>query len=189
MLPISVNTPQQPHLSAVPGDIDAACRGDERAFERLYRANAGRVYALSLRLTGNKQRAEDLVQSAFIRAWKGLKGFRGDSSFSTWLHRLTVNTFLLDDRGDRRRALRELSDDSADEMAVSSPQRSVDIESRIDLERAIALLPEGARVAFVLYDIYGYTHDEIGGMTGIATGTVRAQLHRARRRLKEILER
>jgi len=170
-------------------DVRAAQAGDAEAFGRIYRAEAGRIHALALRLTGDPQRAEELVQDAFVRAWRKLPSFRAESSLATWLHRLTVNVFLLDDRGVRRRALREILDDDLAERA--GPRRSIgeDVEDRIDLERAIARLPEGARVAFVLFDVYGYSHEEIAAEAGVAAGTIRVQLHRARRRLREELDR
>jgi RNA polymerase sigma factor (sigma-70 family) len=175
---------------AVPmDDLRAAQRGDADAFERLYRAHVGRVHLLALRLTGDTARAESLTQDAFVRAWRKLATFRGESSLATWLHRLTVNVFLLDERGDRRRSGRELTDAPLD--ALDGPRRheALDLDDRMDLERAIARLPEGARLAFVLHDIQGYTHDEIAALSGVASSTVRVQLHRARRRLMEELDR
>lgn len=178
-----------PHSPPPADDLRAAQAGDAEAFGRLYRAEVGRVHALALRLTGDAQRAEELVQDAFVRAWRKLPSFRAESSLATWLHRLTVNVFLLNDRGARRRALREIPDEDLAEHA--GPRRSAahDVEDRVDLERAIARLPEGARVAFVLFDVYGYSHEEIAAEIGVATGTIRAQLHRARRRLREELDR
>jgi RNA polymerase sigma-70 factor, ECF subfamily len=186
MLPLPVPLPSEDR-SPPPSDLRAAQAGDGLAFERLYRAHVGRVHALALRLTGDPARAEELVQDAFVRAWKKLTSFRGESSFATWMHRLTVNVFLLDARGARRRALRELPAEEAAEAAGPRRAAHLDHEDRMDLEQAIARLPEGARVAFVLYDVYGYSHDEIAAMSGVATGTIRAQLHRARRRLLEAL--
>lgn len=170
-------------------DLRAAQAGDGPAFERLYRTHVGRIHALALRLTGDPTGAEELVQDAFVRAWRKLTTFRGESSFATWMHRLTVNVFLLDTRGARRRALRELPSDAATDRPGPRRPAHLDDEDRMDLERAVARLPEGARVAFVLYDVYGYSHDEIAAMSGVAAGTIRAQLHRARRRLLEELDR
>ena len=169
-------------------DLRAAQTGDTEAFGRIYRAQVGRINALALRLTGDAQRAEELVQSAFVRAWQKLPSFRGESALSTWLHKLTVNVFLLDDRGQRRRSLKELPEEAAPEPMTAQRPPAMSHEDRIDLERAIAKLPEGARVAFVLHDIHGYDHNEIAAMCGLAAGTIRAQLHRARRRLQEALE-
>jgi RNA polymerase sigma-70 factor (ECF subfamily) len=188
MLPLPVRQPSE-DLSAPPSDLRAAQAGDGLAFERLYRAHVGRVHALALRLTGDPARAEELVQDAFVRAWKKLPSFRGESSFATWMHRLTVNVFLLDARSVRRRMLREIPDDGVADSAGTRRAVHLDQEDRIDLEQAIARLPDGARVAFVLYDVYGYSHDEIAAMSGVAAGTIRAQLHRARRRLLEALNR
>ena len=169
-------------------DIRLAQRGDMAAFERLYRANSGRVTALSLRLTGDRQRAEELMQDTFVRAWEKLESFRGESSFSTWLHRVTVNLFLIGQRSDSRRVARVESDSNIDELPVAN-FGSGNPGDRIDLERAIARLPAGARTAFVLHDVEGYKHDEIAAMSGIAAATVRAQLFRARRMLMEALNR
>lgn len=175
--------------SEPPDDLRLAQSGDAEAFGRIYRAQAGRIHALALRLTGDARAAEELVQDAFVRAWRKLGSFRGESALSTWLHRLTVNVFLLDARGGRRRALRELPEEEAPVAAQTARGPALAPEDRIDLERAVARLPEGARVAFVLHDIHGYTHEEIAAMAGVAAGTVRAQLFRARRRLQQELDR
>lgn len=169
-------------------DVRAAQRGDVAAFERLYRAHAGRVTALCLRLTGDRQRAEELMQDTFVRAWEKLGSFRSESTFGTWLHRVTVNLFLVADRGDRRRLARVEPTEALDDLPAVVLARD-DPAERIDLERAIAALPEGARMAFVLHEVEGYRHDEIAAMSGIAPATVRAQLHRARRLLMEALNR
>ncbi|MCE9601858.1 MAG: RNA polymerase sigma factor [Gemmatimonadetes bacterium] len=180
------------HLPATPSDrpddVRLAQNGDTEAFARLYRLHVGRINALALRLTGERRKAEELVQDAFVRAWQKLGTFRGESALPTWLHRLTVNVFLLDDRSDRRRALRELPEESAPESMAAIPRPAMETEDRIDLERAIARLPDGARIAFVLHDIHGYDHAEIAAMSGVAPATIRVQLHRARRRLKEMLD-
>ncbi|MGH7718783.1 MAG: RNA polymerase sigma factor, partial [Gemmatimonadaceae bacterium] len=161
--------------------------GDVDAFEPLYRMHAGRVYALCLRMSGDTVRARELVQDVFVRAWERIGTFRGESLFSSWLHRLAVNLVLQEDRGARRRWARvETRDDatlSAHAMRDGSP------EQRLDLETAIAALPPGARRVFVLHDIEGYTHEEISRLTGSAAGTLRAQLFRAHRLLKEALAR
>ena len=182
--------------------IDRARSGDVAAFEHLYRREVGRVYALCLRMTADGIRARELTQSVFVRAWDRLSSFRGDSQLSSWLHRIAVNEVLIEARADRRRRARVvLAEDEAPEHGISSsgarPDASVfsgitqptDTESRIDLERAIAALPPGARTVFVLHDIEGYRHEEISRMTGSAEGTLRAQLHRARKLLMEALSR
>ncbi len=165
--------------------ISRAQSGDERAFERLYRENLGRVYALCLRMTGDRTDAEELTQEAFVRAWRKIGSFRGESAFSTWLHRLTVNLVLTEFRSRSRRNERvSLTDDLAQH---DTPARAAAPRERVDLEQAIASLPDGARHVFVLYEIEGYKHDEIASMMGIASGTTKAQLHRARRLLREAL--
>ncbi|MFI5311898.1 MAG: RNA polymerase sigma factor [Gemmatimonadales bacterium] len=174
--------------SATVDDVRAAQRGDVAAFERLYRSHVGRVTALGLRLTGDRRRAEELMQDTFVRAWERLGSFRNESSFGTWLHRVAVNVFLVAERGDVRRIARVEATGGLEDLPGAATS-SGDPGDRIDLERAIALLPEGARTAFVLHDIEGYKHEEIAAMAGIAAGTVRAQLHRARRLLMEALDR
>jgi RNA polymerase sigma-70 factor (ECF subfamily) len=159
------------------------------AFEVLYRAHAGRVFGLCLRMTADQQQAKELTQDVFVRAWEGLTAFRGDSAFGSWLHRIAVNVVLMGARADRRRLARvalagDLEDDTVDGLAMT-----VDVEQSIDLERAIAALPPGARRVFVLHDVHGYRHEEIARITGNAEGTLRAQLHRARRLLMEALSR
>jgi len=182
--------------------IERARAGDVSAFEHVYRREVGRVYALCLRMTADSVRARELTQSVFIRAWDRLASFRGDSQLSSWLHRIAVNEVLIDARTERRRRARVVlaDDESMDDAPDGSGSRhgaaaglgitpAVDTESRIDLERAIAALPPGARTVFVLHDIEGYRHEEISRMTGSAEGTLRAQLHRARRLLMEALSR
>ncbi len=167
--------------------VSLAQAGHVEAFERLYRENVGRVHAVCLRMTRDATQAEDLTQEAFIRAWRKLKSFRGDSAFSTWMHRLTVNLVLTHLRSEGRRASRvTITEDleSVDKTGVQPTMRE-----RMDLEAAIAQLPDGARRVFVLYEIEGYRHDEIADMMGIASGTTKAQLHRARRMLREVLAR
>jgi RNA polymerase sigma factor (sigma-70 family) len=165
--------------------IDAARNGDRRAFESLYRMHVGRVYALCLRLTAHVETAEELTQEAFVRAWQRLGSFRGDSAFGTWLHRLTVNV-VFDEQRSRRPWFRRLTSiDDADEVAaLEHPGSSAD---RHDLESAIRRLPRGARTVFVLHDVEGWQHDEIASRGGIAVGTSKAHLHRARQLLKEWL--
>ena len=165
-----------------------AQRGDLAAFEELYREYVGRVHALCLRLAGDRRRAEELTQDVFVQAWQKLGTFRGESAFASWLHRLAVNVFLVDVRGIRRREARVVGVEEPGALERGGPMRG-DAEARIDLERAIATLPPGARTALVLHDIEGYRHDEIARLTGVAVGTVRAQLHRARRLLMQRLDR
>jgi RNA polymerase sigma-70 factor, ECF subfamily len=154
-------------------------RGDLSAFEPLYRRHAGRMYALCLRLTGDPVAAAERVQDVFVRAWERIRSFRGDSAFGSWLHRLAVNVVLQDMRSTRRRETRIMLDDTT--TIAAAPANNDD---RIDLDAAIAQLPPAARVVFVLHDIEGYSHDEIASFLSRASGTVRAQLWRARQMLK-----
>jgi RNA polymerase sigma-70 factor, ECF subfamily len=169
--------------------VQRAQAGDLDAFEALYRAHAARVYALGLRMTGDAQRAREMTQDVFVRAWEGLTAFRGDAAFGSWLHRIAVNAVLMDARADSRRRARVSPRDEMDGEAADGFVPPIDIELGIDLERAIAALPPGARRVFVLHDIEGYRHEEIARITGAAQGTLRAQLHRARKLLMEALSR
>lgn len=168
------------------GDVGLAVRGDRQAFERLYRDNVNRVYAICVRMCGDRARAEELTQDAFVRAWERLPQFRGEAAFSTWLHRLTVNVVLEARRGDRRRHSRVVEDAEATQDAPPLAPLSSDAE-RMDLARAIAALPPGARTVFALHDVEGYKHEEIAAMLEITAGGSKAQLHRARRLLREAL--
>lgn len=167
--------------------VRRAQAGDRTAFERLYRENVGRVFALCLRMSGDEVRAEELVQDVFVRAWRKLGSYRGDAAFSSWLHRLAVNRVLESFRSDRRRRRRVMT--TAEPARMEQGRALAPEGVRLDLERAIRRLPPGARTAFVLHDIEGYTHQEASELTGLAVGTMKAQLHRARRLLREALER
>ena len=170
--------------------VRRAQAGDRVAFEELYRDNVRRVYALCYRMAGTPDLAEELAQDVFIRAWQRLGTFRGESAFSSWLHPLTVNVALSERRSRRRRVARVMTTDDLSEFEKPGPPaRSDGPESGFDLERALATLPPGARAVFVLHDVEGYKHEEIAQMTGVATGTSKAQLHRARRLLREALTR
>ena len=164
-----------------------AREGDLRAFEELYRAHHRRIYALALRMTGDACRAEEVTQEAFVKAWESLPGFRGESSFGTWLHGLTVHVALRHARTERRREAR--IEAAGDLSAYAAEARRALPETSIALERAVAALPDGARRVLVLHDIEGYRHEEIARQLGIAVGTVKAQLHRARKLVMEALER
>jgi RNA polymerase sigma-70 factor (ECF subfamily) len=165
--------------------VGRAASGDVDAFEELYRENAGRVYLLCLRMCGDHSLAEELAQEAFVRAWEKLGTFRGDSAFSTWLHRITVNVVLSDRRSTARREARikPVGDKLPVDLSASGPSHG----QALDLERSIAALPEGARTVFVLHDVEGYRHKEIARLTGLAEGTSKAQLHRARKLLRKAL--
>jgi len=161
--------------------------GDTRAFETLYRRLVGRIYALSLRMSRDPARAEELTQDVFVRAWEKMGSFRGESQFTTWLHRLAVNVILQAGRSKGRR--------EGKEQLVADPELYMDrvrVEmpgTREDLERAIAELPEGARTVLILRDVQGYKYEEIAQMQDVALGTVKAQIHRARKLMREKLER
>lgn len=165
--------------------VARAAAGDVGAFEELYRGHVGRAYALCLRMTGDAHLAEELVQESFVRAWQKLRTFRGEAAFSTWLHRLTVNVVLAHLRGSDRR---EFGDGgAAAESHAEAPSPTPNPGAAIDLERAIGTLPDGLRAVFVLHDVEGFKHREISRLTGIAVGTSKAQLHRARRLLRKAL--
>lgn len=170
-----------------------ASSGDESAFERLYRAHSGRVFALCLRLSGSRERATELTQDVFVQVWRRLSSWRGDSALASWIYRLTVNLVLSNVRGEKRRQKHEMNEEETTDSGRGTADigviRPASVAEAIDLERAIATLPPGARTVFVLYDVEGYRHDEIAKMTGTAEGTCRAQLHRARKLLIEALER
>ncbi len=159
---------------------------DSRAFEALYRRLVGRIYALCLRMSGDAQRAEELTQDVFVRAWERMESFRGDSKFTTWLHRLAVNVVLQAGRAKGRRESREHLVANPEDY-LSRVTREMP-GTRVDLERAIASLPEGARTVLVLRDIQGFKYEEIAEMQGVALGTVKAQIHRARKMMREKLE-
>jgi RNA polymerase sigma-70 factor (ECF subfamily) len=164
--------------------LACARRGDVDAFEHLYHAHAGRVFALCLRLTADRMLAAELTQDVFVRAWEALPEFRGQSGLATWLHRIAVNAMLQQRRGERRREARVmLAGDDEENASLAGSAPPADVGASIDLERAVAALPPGIRRAFVLHDVEGYTHEEIARMTGLAAGTLRAQLHRARQLL------
>jgi len=159
--------------------IEAARGGDQRAFEALYRETCGLVYGLCLRLTANRALAEECVQQTFIQAWRNLSAFRGDSSVSTWLHRIAVNEV----RAQYRRESRHDLEDGG-ELPLA---HTTDTGRVMDLERAIASLPERARAVFVLVGVYGYPHEEAAGLLDMAVGTSKAHYHHARRQLKVLL--
>jgi len=168
--------------------VTLARSGDRSGFEQLYRRHRNRIYALMWRMCGtDKSLAEDLLQESFIRAWQKLDSFRGDSSFLTWLHRLSINVALSDRRIRLRRAQREAPLDEAAERAATGA-RDVVAGLNQDLEKAIARLPERARTVLILYDIEGYRHKEISELTGMAVGSSKAQLHRARKLVRKELQ-
>jgi RNA polymerase sigma-70 factor, ECF subfamily len=171
--------------------VDAARRGDMRAFERLYRVHSGRVLGLCLRMTRQREIAEDCVQQTFVRAWKNLTAFEGRSAFGTWLHRIAVNEVLTNrrNRGTRSEGMslpaQEEDEDTFENVADLSV--AADSGDVMDMEKALASLPEGSRHVVVLQAVYGYSHEEVAEMLGIAVGTCKAQLHRGRKLLRERL--
>lgn len=155
---------------------------DYRAYEQLYRLHVGRIFALCVRMCKDRDMAEDLTQEAFIQAWRKLDKFRGDSAFGSWLYRIATNTVLSYLRK-QKPFLNSLDIDDVPELEYRETN-----DEQIGLEKAIAELPDGARVVFVLYSVEGYTHKEISGLLGIAQGSSKAQLHRARALLKQKLK-
>ena len=156
------------------------------AFEQLYRAHVPRVYAVCLRMTANVTRAEELTQKTFVTVWEKLPLFRGESAFTSWLHRVAVNTVLADLRAEQRRHQRVFP--TEDPALLETPVDPPPAGTRLDLEQAIAGLPPQARAVFVLHDVEGWQHDEIAQQLGVAVGTTKAQLHRARKLLQEALQ-
>ena len=156
--------------------VERARRGDLAAFQEVYRDHVGRVYALAIRMSADPARAEDLTQEVFVKAWRKLGSYRGTAAFSTWLHRLAVNTIL---DGLKKKRPVELPPVERAWMPATTPA--------FELERAIAGLPEVARRVFVLHDVEGFTHVEIGELLGTTPGTARSNLHRARQLLREAL--
>ena len=183
-----------------PGEIPEAAairraqQGDAEAFARLYQLHKGRVYSLCLRMLGNPAEAEDMAQEAFLQLFRKIATFRGESAFSTWLHRLTVNVVLM---RLRKKVLPQVPLDEpvdADEGG-EGPRWEPGAEDlvlvgaldRITLEEAIAKLPQGYRLVFVLHDVEGYEHNEIAEMLGCSIGNSKSQLHKARLRLRDLL--
>jgi RNA polymerase sigma-70 factor, ECF subfamily len=178
----ALSLPQPVSRSAPPGPDSV-----QDHFEALYRANYRRVYALTLRMTCDPERAEELTQDVFVRVWRNLDSFRGESAVSTWIHTVAVRTILQHIRGESRREARIMSTDDVSRYAAEA--RRAMPETRIDLERAMARLPQGARNVLLLVDVEGYPYEEAASLLGVTTGTVKSQLHRARRLMMEALER
>jgi RNA polymerase sigma-70 factor, ECF subfamily len=167
--------------------IQRAQDGDMAAFESLYREHVGRTYAVALRMLADEAEAEDAVQEIWVRVWERLDSFNGESAFTTWLHRLATNLTL--DHLRRRRRLEGRSEPLDHPQARAHSARPDRPGDRMDLERAIAALPEGARTMFVLHEVEGLKCREVAELTGKAEGTVKAQLFRARKLLTEALAR
>jgi RNA polymerase sigma-70 factor (ECF subfamily) len=163
--------------------VESARRGSKAAFETLYRNHVGKVYGLCLRMTAHRATAEDCTQEAFIQAWRSLPAFESRSAFGTWLHRIAVNAVLAQAR---RRNERLGTSGSAEDEAVALPDPSVsDAGSVLDLEAGLRQLPAGARRALVLVALYGYSYEEAAELLGVAVGTCKSQVHRARQLLGE----
>jgi RNA polymerase sigma-70 factor (ECF subfamily) len=172
-----------PIQSGIESDVALAARGDSSAFERLYRTHVARIYSLTRRMLGNND-ADEVTQDIFVRTWQKLGQFRGDSQFSTWLHRLAVNVVI-----ERRRSFalhreRMTDDPAALDLVSVAPARA---DLTVDFEQAIEQLPAGAREIFVLHDVEGYKHREIAAMLDITAGTSKRQLHRARMLMRKHL--
>jgi RNA polymerase sigma-70 factor (ECF subfamily) len=175
---------------AAPADgmlVAAARRGDVKAFESLYRLHSSRVMGLCLRMTRQHDAAEDCVQQTFIKAWRSLGAFEGRSAFSTWIHSIAMHVVLGHLRSQKPWLTTSLTAADDDESEVLEESREPNTGEVIDIERALMTLPEGARSVVVLQTIYGYSHEEVAGMLGIAVGTSKAQLHRARHLLRAVL--
>ena len=166
-----------------------AANGSLAAFERIYERYNRRTYSLCLRMTGNQTEAEDLTQEVFIQLFRKIGSFRGDSAFSTWLHRLTVNQVLMHFRRRSVKNERTSEDGEMPEQTVrgSANPNKMQVVDRIALKNAIAELPNGYRNVFVLHDIEGFEHEEVAKRMGISVGTSKSQLHKARLKLRTLL--
>lgn len=178
--------PVVPACSPEADDVAAAAGGDRRAFERVYRTHVPKVFSLCLRMLGDRPLAEEVTQDVFVRVWQKLPGYRGDAAFGTWLHRVAVNVVLT-----RRKhaGIEQDRSGGTDDLVDLAPARPEPVGDRLDLERAIARLPQGARTIFLLHDVDGFTHEEIGEQLGMTPGGSKAQLHRARMLLRAALTR
>ena len=174
--------------------VASAQRGNESAFEALYHLNRQRVYALCLRMIGNTADAEELTQESFLQVFRKIQTFRGQSAFSTWLHRVAVNTVLMRLRKKRVNAV-PLEENIREDEGDDAPKEygTLDLAltgaiDRVNLKRAMAMLPVGYRQAFVLHDVQGYEHNEIAELLGCSIGNSKSQLHKARARLRKLLQ-
>jgi RNA polymerase sigma-70 factor (ECF subfamily) len=166
-----------------------AAHGDVQAFEELFRLHRRLVYGLCLRMTQDVAEAEDVTQEVFVLLFRKIGGFRGEASFTTWLHRLTVNQVLMRFRKNKSRREDALEDEDLQphgSVRTASP-KAAQLIDRITLESAIAKLPPGYRAAFILHDVEGYEHEEVARILGCAVGTSKSQLHKARTKLRKLL--
>jgi RNA polymerase sigma-70 factor, ECF subfamily len=189
--PIRQRKPDNPSLNAT---LRLAQQGDPRAFEEIYRLHARRVYSLCLRMLGDPVEAEDLAQEAFLQLFRKIHTFRGESAFSSWLHRLTANVVLMSFR--RKKAAvtsldeitRNHDEDSGSRWEIGGPDlRLSGVFDRINLQTVIDQLPDGYKRMFLLHDVQGYEHNEIAEIVGCSIGNSKSQLHKARKRLRELL--
>ena len=184
--------PQGDRLSEAEA-IERAKQGDAEAFEVLYNLHKRRVYSLCLRMTANTAEAEDLAQDAFLQLFRKIGTFRGESAFSTWLHRMAVNVVLM---RLRKKGLPVVSLEDTLETEEEAPKKELGAPDavlagsidRLQLERAVAALPPGYRMIFVLHDVEGYEHNEIASIVGCSIGNSKSQLHKARMKLRELLK-
>jgi RNA polymerase sigma-70 factor (ECF subfamily) len=172
----------------IDAEIVNRCRaGDLTAFEELYREHSARLYNVAYRMVGHPDEAEDLLQDIFLTVFRKLDSFRGASALSTWLYRLAMNVCL--DRLRSRTVKQDQRTDALDETLMPATRGGLSHVGRLDLERAIRALPEGSRAAFVLHDVEGFDHQEVGQILGIAEGTSKSQVHKARLRIRAYLHR
>jgi RNA polymerase sigma-70 factor (ECF subfamily) len=193
--PNRVNATQSPRSATEAEAIRLAQAGDAAAFEHLYGLHSRRVYALCLRMVGNPSDAEDLMQEAFLQLFRKIGTFRGESAFSTWLHRMTVNVVLMRLRKKTLPAA-SLEETTEPDEETGGPRKDIGAPDlrlsgavdRVNLERSIEKLPPGYRTVFVLHDVQGFEHNEIAGIMGCSVGNSKSQLHKARTRLRELLQ-
>jgi RNA polymerase sigma-70 factor, ECF subfamily len=193
--PNRVNATQSPRSATEAEAIRLAQAGDAVAFEHLYQLHSRRVYALCLRMVGNPSDAEDLMQEAFLQLFRKIGTFRGESAFSTWLHRMTVNVVLMRLRKKTLPAA-SLEETTEPDEETGGPRKDIGAPDlrlsgavdRVNLERSIEKLPPGYRTVFVLHDVQGFEHNEIAGIMGCSVGNSKSQLHKARTRLRELLQ-
>jgi RNA polymerase sigma-70 factor (ECF subfamily) len=174
---------ETPIRGGIDSDVALAARGDSSAFERLYRTHVARIHSLTRRMLGRDQ-ADEVTQDIFVRTWQKLGQFRGDSQFSTWLHRLAVNVVIERRRSFALQRERMMDDPAALDLVAVAPGRA---DLTVDFEHAMEQLPPGAREIFVLHDVEGYKHREIAAMLEITAGTSKRQLHRARMLMRKHL--
>jgi RNA polymerase sigma-70 factor (ECF subfamily) len=191
-LPVALRAPRADHTGSSDYALTRrAARGDAEAFEELYRLHHRRVYTLCLRMTQNEAEAEDITQDIFIVLLHKAGDYRAEASFTTWLHRMTVNQVLMHFRRKKAKREEQAEDDGREEACAprgAAGARPAQLIDRITLEDALARLPPGYRAAFVLHDVEGYEHEEVARLLGCAVGTSKSQLHKARTKLRKLLK-